>query len=128
MNRQFLTNGTIKQAFFFKEIHSLEVRKSPVIEWYDLLPYVVTINWMTDVNFLYDGENFYLDVANHEENTKAIEKDIEITKQMEAEGKTEEEIKARSAWRWIQFIDRVLILLNSNDDVYRMVNDAINTI
>lgn len=108
--KNIITRWEIKKFMFIKEIKFLEVRKAPIIEWYKLESYIVTINALEE-QFQYSDWKLYLDETNVELNKQDIEKNKKVIKMMEEEWKTEAEIREFIEWKWVDYIDRVEFII-----------------
>lgn len=124
-----------RKSMFFNEITHLDIRPTPQIEWYERLPYLFNVNYMENVTFQYDPENklIYVDQTNHQKHLEQEEATAELAKQMEAEGKTEAEIKEAIKWTWETFIDRQEYILTYGDvknpsNLADVVSDTIKTL
>lgn len=104
--RKVVSRWEIKKSRFIKEIWDLEVRKSPVIEWVELEPYIVRVNWSEEQYQFCDGK-LYLDEKNNDLCNKEIEEHKKVIAVMESDGKTEEEIREYMKGKGTDYIDRV---------------------
>jgi len=104
--RKIVSKWEIKKARYIKEVRDLDVRKSPVIEWVELEPYIVRING-SEEQYQYNDGKLYLDEKNNELCAKEIEEHQKVMKLMTDEWKTEEEIREHMKGKGTDYIDRV---------------------
>lgn len=87
------------KAMYFDEITQLTVRRAPVLKDPELSsdrePYLVSLNYMNNIVFQYNPTewNIYLDEPDQDTMQEMLDKDIELAKQMEIDGISEDEIK-----------------------------------
>ncbi len=105
MNK-IISKWEIKKARYLKELWDLYVRKSPVVEWIELEPYMVTINGMEEP-YQYNNWKLYIDEKNQKLCAEEIEEHQVLMVSMKEEWKTEEEITEYMKWKWTHYIDRV---------------------
>ncbi len=104
--RKTVSRWEIKKSRFIKELWDLEVRKAPVIEWLELEPYIVRVNWSEEQYQYCDGK-LYLDEKNNELCNKEIAEHQKVMEVMKEEWKTEEEIREYMKGKGTDYIDRV---------------------
>lgn len=104
--RKVVSRWEIKKTRYIKELWDLDVRKAPVLEWIELEPYIVRINW-SEEQYQYCEGKLYLDEKNNELCNKEIEEHQKVMALMTEEGKTEEEIREYMKWKWTDYVDRV---------------------
>lgn len=128
MQYEIVSNGKIKKAMYLDQIHQINIRKSPTIEWVVMKPRIVMINGIEWLDLQYnpaDGK-FFSDENNREKTLEQVEWHKIEAKKMEEDGKTEAEIKEYFAWKWTIFIDQVEYIIESNVNVTTIVNNLIS--
>lgn len=126
---KILTVWEQKEVKWFSELLLLDIRKTPQVEWLERFPYLVFIQWGEQA-YQFDPETnkFYMDVRNNEAMLKQQEEHLALTKELEAEWKTDEEIKQELAGKGTIFFDRVECTILSNIDVAEKVKEYIQYI
>ncbi len=117
-----------KAYFYINKIWTVEFRKTPPQDDWCVYPaYIVSIN-NSDMQFLFNGTNFYLEVENKAEKVKELDEHAQEAQKMQEDWKTDEEIKEYFAWKWTQFVDRVEYIIDSPDDLKWILEKAIQSL
>ena len=90
-------------------------------------PYLVKVRGY-DIDFLFDGEQFYVDESDAQADEKLLTQHMEEAKKMEEEWTAEEDIKKHFAGKWVSHIKRCLYTLNSNLEIKTIVNNLITSL
>lgn len=123
MQKTRTSKGEVKRAMYLHNpsIEVLEIQG----EEKDLYPpYLVKVRGY-EIDFLYDGEQFYVDESDAQADEKLLTEHMEEAKKMEEEGIKEEDIKKHFAGKWVSHIKRCLYTLNSNLEIKTIVNNLI---
>ena len=120
------SKGEVKRAMYLHN-PSIEVLEIQGEEKELYPPYLVKIRGY-DIDFLFDGEQFYVDESDAQADEKLLTQHMEEAKKMEEEWTAEEDIKKHFAGKWVSHIKRCLYALNSNLDIKTIVNNLITSL
>ena len=126
MQKTRTSKGEVKRAMYLHN-PSIEVLEIQGEEKELYPPYLVKVRGY-DIDFLFDGKQFYVDESDAQADEKLLKEHMEEAKKMEEEWTTEEDIKKHFAGKWVSHIKRCLYTLNSNLDIKSIVNDLITSL
>lgn len=126
MQKTRTSKGEVKRAMYLHS-PSIEVLEIQGEEKELYPPYLVKVRGY-DIDFLFDGEQFYVDESDAQADEKLLKEHMEEAKKMEEEGTAEDEIKKHFAGKWVSHIKRCLYTLNSNLDIKEIVNNLITSL
>lgn len=122
--KKFVTKWEKKIYFYLAKTGTVEVIRTPQQDdWADYPPFIVRIN-ASEQNILYDGDLFYIEMVNKDEQIKELELHKEEINKLKEAGKTEEEIAEFMKGRWTQYIDLVEFIID-NEETVNAVKKAI---
>lgn len=126
MQKTRTSKGEVKRAMYLHNpsIEVLEI-KGEEKELYP--PYLVKVRGY-DIDFLFDGEQFFVDESDAQADEKLLTQHMEEAKKMEEEWTAEEDIKKHFAGKGVSHIKRCLYTLNSNLKIKTIVNDLITSL
>jgi len=126
MQKTRTSKGEVKRAMYLHN-PSIEVLEIQGEEKELYPPYLVKVRGY-DIDFLFDGKQFYVDESDAQADEKLLKEHMEEAKKMEEEWTTEEDIKKHFAGKWVNHIKRCLYTLNSNLDIKEIVNNLITSL
>ena len=126
MQKTRTSKGEIKRAMYLHN-PSIEVLEIQGEEKELYPPYLVKVRGY-EIDFLYDGEQFFVDESDAQADEKLLTEHMEEAKKMWEEGIAEEEIKKHFAGKWVSHIKRCVYVLNSNLDIKSIVDNLITSL
>ncbi|HNG97239.1 MAG TPA: hypothetical protein PLW93_03105 [Candidatus Absconditabacterales bacterium] len=126
MQKVRTSKGEIKRAMYLHN-PSIEVLEIQGEEKELYPPYLVKVRGY-EIDFLYDGEQFFVDESDAQADEKLLTEHMEEAKKMGEDGIAEEEIKKHFAGKGVSHIKRCVYNLNSNLDIKSIVNDLITSL
>lgn len=126
MQKTRTSKGEIKRAMYLHNpcIEVLEIQWEEK-ELYP--PYLVKVRGY-DIDFLYDGEQFFVDESDAQADEILLKEHMEEARRMEEEWIAEEEIKKHFAGKWVSHIKRCVYNLHSNLDIKSIVDNLITSL
>ena len=126
MEKLRTSKGEIKRAMYLHD-PSIEVLEIQGEEKELYPPYLVKVRGY-EIDFLFDGEQFFVDESDAQADEKLLKEHMEEAKNMEEEWIAEEDIKKHFAGKGVSHIKRCLYTLNSNLDIKETVNNLITSL
>ena len=126
MQKVRTSKGEIKRAMYLHN-PSIEVLEIQGEEKELYPPYLVKVRGY-EIDFLYDGEQVFVDESDAQADEKLLTEHMEEAKKMWEEGIAEEEIKKHFAGKWVSHIKRCVYVLNSNLDIKSIVDNLITSL
>ena len=126
MEKLRTSKGEIKRAMYLHD-PSIEVLEIQGEEKELYPPYLVKVRGY-EIDFLFDGEQFFVDESDAQADEKLLTQHMEEAKKMEEEWTAEEDIKKHFAGKGVSHIKRCVYTLNSNLDIKSIVNNLITSL
>lgn len=126
MQKTRTSKGEVKRSMYLHN-PSIEVLEIQGEEKELYPPYLVKVRGY-EIDFLFDGEQFYVDESDTQADEKLLTQHMEEAKKMEEEWTAEEEIKKHFAGKGVSHIKRCIYTLNSNLDIKAIVNNLITSL